>query len=161
MDHLHLYQRYDATNASTTNGRETFNAIHDIQKGTITPAGTIVGKITTTKIFTTEASSMPSNAEELPVMQPSMKILLDGMRSFPTISQEVWEKRIGRRAARLKVEAGDVWRSAAGSRLMRDFFNRPDETVDGYAVMASLVKKGANQLLRRRIKVSSVEFEIA
>jgi hypothetical protein len=92
MDHLHLYQCYGGTNAGATNGRETLNAIHDIHKGTITLTGTIVSKITTTQIFTTEAmlsneaSSMPSNAEELPVMQPSMKILLFSIYSFTTIS---------------------------------------------------------------------------
>jgi hypothetical protein len=61
----------------------------------------------------------------------------------------------------LKVEAGDAWRAVAGGQIMREFLNRPDEIVDGYAVMASLAKKGANQLLRRRIEVSGVEFEIA
>jgi hypothetical protein len=38
-------------------------------------------------------------------MQPRMRMLLDDMLSCTRISQEVWEKRHGRRAARLKVEA--------------------------------------------------------
>ncbi|KAH7377497.1 hypothetical protein BKA64DRAFT_253290 [Cadophora sp. MPI-SDFR-AT-0126] len=149
MDASELYQRYGARNACATNGRAAFRVLHDIQKGTITLTGAIV------------ASSGASNAEELHVMQLRIRMLLDGMLSCTRISQEVWEKRHGRRAAHLKVEAGDVWRAAAGSRLMRELLNRPYDINDGYAVMASLAKQGSNQLFRERIEVSDVQFEIA
>jgi hypothetical protein len=44
---------------------------------------------------------------------------------------------------------------------MRELLSRPYDIDDGYAVMASLAKRGSNQLLRRRIKVSDAQFEIA
>jgi hypothetical protein len=61
----------------------------------------------------------------------------------------------------LKIDAGDVWRAAAGGRLMRELLNRPYDINGGYAAMASLAKQGSSQLLRRRIKVSDAQFEIA
>jgi hypothetical protein len=51
-----------------------------------------------------------------------------------------------------------------GCRRRLSHERTPEQTYDindGCAVMASLAKQGSNQLLRRRIKVSDAQFEIA